>query len=93
MKSLASVLFTASVLGLGLLGACGGEDSADSEPAGNGSAQQQPCAGPNTGEWDAVGVPGGLRLDADCSFRFDGADGCRSVGRYAAPITMPNPAW
>jgi hypothetical protein len=56
-----------------LLAACGG--------GGGGK-----CASPYTGTWIGTTVTDQLNLSDSCDYQYQGPDGCRSTGTYAAPL-------
>ena len=68
--------FVASLLALV---ACG--DTGD-----DGGEVSTECAGDHTGEWAGTTAMDYLVLGANCSYAYDGIDGCESSGTYAAPF-------
>jgi len=69
------VAFIASLLALAACGDSGGDGDVSTE-----------CAGDHTGEWAGTTVMDFLALGANCSYAYDGVDGCESSGTYAAPL-------
>lgn len=44
------------------------------------------CANQHAGAWVGVTLHDNLLLTPDCDYEYQGADGCRSSGTYAAPL-------
>jgi hypothetical protein len=44
------------------------------------------CASPYAGDWIGTTAPDRLSLSDSCDFNYQGSDGCKSHGTYAAPL-------